>query len=419
MSHKKISLFQMGTVLLTLIFLLIGCSSPSSSEDSSSEDPIKVGIIEDATGDFTKIGLQKLHAYELAAQEINEAGGLLGRPIELVTPDGQSDNKRYQEFARKLILEDEVAVIHAAISSASREAIRPIMEEHKMLYFYNQQYEGGVASKYTFATGAVPDHQVVPLMSSLMEKYGTNVYTIAADYNFGQITADWVRKEVEENGGTIIGEEFIPLGVSQFSSTIGKINQAKPDILVALMAGNEQTSFFGQWQNEGIPGLPMATTVNVAQQYEHKTFEPPTLANMHVVAPFLEEYAEVSDSAKAFVDKWYSIWPDDPYIGMEAEAAYNGLHLWALAVEKAGTTEVEAVIEALESGISFDAPSGTITIDPKTHHTIKDLRMIRVKEDHTLEILNEWEGVEPNWLSEVKGVDLTQKDDFTQYSPLD
>lgn len=96
-----------------------------------------------------------------------------------------------------------------------------------MLYFYNNQYEGGVASKYTFLTGAVPEHQVLPVMEYMIKEYGPRIYTIAADYNFGQITADWVRVAAEKYGGEIIGEEFIPLGVSQFSSTISKIQKAK------------------------------------------------------------------------------------------------------------------------------------------------------------------------------------------------
>lgn len=396
-----------------------GSSSPSNLSKTSEGDPIKVGVLEDQTGDFAQVGLQKIHGYQLAAEEINAAGGVLGRPIELISPDTQSDNKRYQEFARKLILDDEVAVIHGAVTSASREAIRPIMEEHEMLYFYNQQYEGGVASKTTFATGAVPEHQVQTLVKGLIEEYGSRIYTIAGDFNFGQTTADWIRKEAEESGGEIIAEEFIPLGVSQFSSTISKINQAKPDILFVVLSGTEHSSFFGQWAAEGIKGIPMATNTNVVHAYEHLTFDPPALSNMYVVAPFLEEFAELTPEAKGFVEKWRAKFPNDPYIGMEAETAYVGLYLWAAGVEKAGTLETDAVIEALESGISFDAPSGKVTIDPKTHHTIKDVQLVSLDENHEMQFHKKWEGIEPSWLSEEKGVDLVNKPEFTQYSPLD
>ena len=155
------------------------------------------------------------------------------RPIltyEVLRYDTQSDNRRFQEFARRLIKKDKVDVVFGAFSSASRESIRGIMEKGKMLYFYNNQYEGGVCSKTTFVTGAVPEQQFSTLVPWMMDKYGKNVYTIAADYNFGQISAEWVRQIVKENGGTMVGEEFIPLDVSQFSQTIQKIqnwNQTK------------------------------------------------------------------------------------------------------------------------------------------------------------------------------------------------
>lgn len=410
-----------GIICIVLLStVLSACSSPTSSNSDSNNKPIKLGILEDQSGDFALVGIQKLHAAQLAVEEINKDGGLLGRQIDIIAPDTQSDNNRYQEMARKLILEDKVNVIMGGFSSASREAIRPIMEKEKMLYFYNNQYEGGVASKYTFATGAVPEHQVTTLISAMIEKYGPKIYTIAADYNFGQITADWVKRTAEENGGEIVAEEFIPLGVSQFSSTISKIKQANPDVLVTLLVGQAQSSFYGQWAKEGNNDIPMATTVNMAQAYEHKRFKPPALANMYVTAPFMEELAEVTPAAKKFVDNFYAKFPKDEYVGMEAAAQYSGIYLWAKAVEKAGTTDTDEVIEALESGISFeDGPEGKVTIHPETHHAIKDVYLVYSDVNHKITFPQKWDAVVPDWLSKEKGVDLTKKAEYTQYTPID
>ena len=190
---------------------------------SQAADPIKLGILEDETGNFSIAVIPKIHAYELAVKELNEKGGVLGRPLEIIHYDTQSDNTRFQEFARRLIKRDKVDVIFGGFSSASRESIRPIMDKNKQLYFYNNQYEGGVCDSNVFVTGAVPEQQFSTLVPWMMEKYGKNVYNIAADYNFGQISAEWVRQIVKENGGTMVGEEFIPLSVSQFSQTIQKI----------------------------------------------------------------------------------------------------------------------------------------------------------------------------------------------------
>lgn len=406
---------------LPLLLMLVACGGQESSSNGTSgnleDETIKLGVLEDRSGDFSLVGIQKTHAVELAVEEINEEGGLLGKQIEIIAPDTQSDDNRYQEMANKLILDDEVDVIMGAFSSASREAIRPIMEKHGMIYFYNNQYEGGVASKYTFPTGAVPEHQVMPVMEYMIETYGLNGYTIAADYNFGQITADWVRVAAEEYGGTIIDEEFVPLGVSQFSSSINRIQQANPDFLVVLLTGAKQSSFYEQWLNSGIDGLPMATTINMAQQYEHKRFQPPALANMHVAAPFMEELD--TPEAQEFVKKFREKFPDDEYVGMEAAAQYTGVYLWATAVEQAGTTETEAVIEALESGLSVEAPSGTVTIDPKSHHAIKNVYLFHADENHNISILDLWEQVEPYWLGDEMGIDLREDAPNKQFTPLD
>lgn len=399
-------------ILAFMSIILVACGSSESNEDV-----IKFGLLEDRSGEFALVGKQKSHAAELAIMEINENGGLLGKEIELISPDGQSDDQRNQELARKLILEDEVDVLMGAQPSSAREAIRPIMEENNVLYFYNNQYEGGVASKNTFLTGAIPEHQVMTIMEYMIDNYGPNVYTIAADYNFGQITADWVKVAAEENGGEIIGEEFIPLGESQFNSSIDKIQKANPDFLFVLLTGEKQSSFYDQWNKQGIKDLPMGTTINMAQQYEHLRTEPPALANMHVVAPFMEELD--TPEAEEFVDRFREEFPDDEYVGMEAESTYTGVKLWAKAVEQAGTTDTEEVIKELESNVSIDAPSGKVTMDPKSHHTIRDLYLFKADDKHNIEILYDWEQIEPYWLNEEKGVDLTKEAPNKQFTPID
>ena len=266
-------------------------------------DTIKLGILEDETGNFAIAVVPKIHAYELAVKEINANGGVLGKQLEIVRYDTQSDNRRFQEFARRLIKKDKVDVVFGAFSSASRESIRGIMEKNKMLYFYNNQYEGGVCSKTTFMTGAVPEQQFSTLVPWMMEKYGKNVYTIAADYNFGQISAEWVRQIVKEAGGTMVGEEFIPLDVSQYSQTIQKIQKAKPDVLMTLLVGAKQASFYEQQASAGL-GIPMATSINVGQAYEHRRFAPPALENMYVTVNYIQEVHEVIKSGE-FHDKWF------------------------------------------------------------------------------------------------------------------
>ena len=363
-------------------------------------DTIKLGILEDETGNFAIAVVPKIHAYELAVKEINANGGVLGKKLEIVRYDTQSDNRRFQEFARRLIKKDKVDVVFGAFSSASRESIRGIMEKNKMLYFYNNQYEGGVCSKTTFMTGAVPEQQFSTLVPWMMEKYGKNVYTIAADYNFGQISAEWVRQIVKENGGTMVGEEFIPLDVSQYSQTIQKIQKAKPDVLMTLLVGAKQASFYEQQASAGLK-IPMATSINVGQAYEHKRFAPPALENMFVTVNYIEEVHDViksgefHDKSKDYVKRFRALYPDEPYINMESANAYNAIYIYAKAVEKAGTTETMKVVEALESGISQDGPSGVVTMDPKSHHGSHTIFLIEVGKGHKVSIPKIWKDIKP------------------------
>jgi urea transport system substrate-binding protein len=384
-------------------------------------DTIKLGILEDETGNFAIAVVPKIHAYELAVKEINANGGVLGKQLEIVRYDTQSDNRRFQEFARRLIKKDKVDVVFGAFSSASRESIRGIMEKNKMLYFYNNQYEGGVCSKTTFMTGAVPEQQFSTLVPWMMEKYGKNVYTIAADYNFGQISAEWVRQIVKENGGNMVGEEFIPLDVSQYSQTIQKIQKAKPDVLMTLLVGAKQASFYEQQASAGL-GIPMATSINVGQAYEHRRFAPPALENMYVTVNYIQEVHEViksgefHDKSKDYVDRFRALYPDEPYINMESANAYNAIYMYAKAVEKAGTTDTMKVVSALESGISQDGPSGVVTMDPKSHHGSHTIFLVRVGKDHEVTIPKIWKDIKPYWLGD-NGCDLANKADYSQYTP--
>ena len=416
---KCVSLLPVLGIVLSLTACGDGSegSAGTSGAGPGNEDTIKIGVLEDLSGDFALVGTQKLHAAQLAVAEINAAGGGLGKQIEIIAPDAQSDNDRTVEMARQLILDDKVAAVFGPYSSAAREAIRPLFEEHSALLFYNNQYEGGVASHNVFCTGAVPEQQVMPLIEYLSGEGNETYYILTADYNFGYICADWFRTACAEYGGEIIGEEYIPLSVGQFASSISNIQLANPDVLIAMPVGNTQTAFYEQWNSAQDGSTPMCSTGALAQTYEHRRFAPPAMSDMYITTNYIEEID--SEASNTFKDAWHEMFPDEPYIGEEAEAEYVGIHLWAKAVELAGTTEVEAVIDALETGISFDGPAGTVTIDPATHHCIRNIYLMHCDEQHNVTEVKRWEAVAPSWLSEAKGIDLTESCPNEQYTPID
>ena len=182
------------------------------------DEPINVASIHDLSGGLDIYGKPMVDALTLAVEEANAAGGLLGRQIKLINYDTQSNMQLYTQFAQQAALKDKVAVVHGGITSASREVIRPVLDKFKTLYFYNTQYEGGVCDRNQFDTGVTPAQTVEKLVPYAMKKWGKKVYVVAADYNYGQITSQWVKKYVTENGGEVSSIDFFPLDVTNFGS---------------------------------------------------------------------------------------------------------------------------------------------------------------------------------------------------------
>ena len=212
----------------------------------------------------------------------------------------------------------------------------------------------------------------------------------------------------------MVGEEFIPLGVSQFSQTIQNIQGAKPDFVVTLLVGAAQASYYEQASAANV-GLPMATSVNVGQGYEHKRFTPPSLKDMYVTTNYIEEVD--TPESKAFIEKFRARFPDEPYINQEAANSYIAMYLYKSMVERAGSTDREALRAEIAKGdVCFDGPSGKVCLDPKSQHMSHNIFLAKVNEDHSIAFPKVWENIAPYWLGEA-GCDLTQNDPSEQYTP--
>lgn len=377
-------------------------------------EPIKLGLIEDISGDLAPYGIPKLHGSLLAVEEINKAGGIMGRPIDMTHLDPQGDNARYQEFARRFLERDHVDVLIAGETSASREAVRPIVDKDNAFYFYTNQYEGGVCDANEISTGAVPEQQFSTLIPYMVETFGKRVYVIAADYNFGQLSAEWNRSILKDLGGTVVGEEFIPLGVSQFAQTIQNIQKAKPDWLLTINVGSAQDSFFEQAAAAKL-NLPMGSSIKIMLGFEHKRFKAPALNNMHATANWFEELD--TPEAVAFKARWHAKFPDEPYINDMGYNAYTTIYMYKMLVERAHSTKLEDARKVIAQGDAcIEAPEGKICIDPKSQHVSHRMRLLSVDAKHDVHVIKDYGTIEPYWLAKV-GCDLTVDNPQEQYSP--
>jgi urea transport system substrate-binding protein len=368
-------------------------SAGAFASSARAADTINVAGIHDLSGGLDIYGKPMVDALTLAVEEANAAGGLLGQQIKLINYDPQSSMQLYTQFAQQAALKDKVAVVHGGITSASREVIRPVLDKFKTLYFYNTQYEGGVCDRDQFDTGVTPAQTVEKLVPYAMKKWGKKVYVIAADYNYGQITSQWVKKYVGENGGEVSSIDFFPLDVTNFGPTISKIQAAKPDFVWSALVGGAHISFYRQWAAAGMrTSIPMASTT-FAVGNEHIVLSPEECNGMLVCYNYFQDLKNPVN--QAFIERFHKRFGADyPNVTELAMGTYQGFLLWAAAVKKANSVDRLKVIEALETGIKIDAPSGLVTIDPPTHHCVLDVHIAEVK-DKKLNVLEDFAQQKP------------------------
>ena len=392
-----------------------GGGGTASTGGGTSGEPIKVGSILDETGPLNIYGQAMSDATKLAIKDINDKGGVNGRQLQLVSYDAQSDNAKYTQYATQLAQRDKVAVVMGGITSASREAIRPILGRTRTLYFYNEQYEGGVCDKNTFLTGVVPSQQLAALVPYAMQKYGKKVYVLAADYNYGRISDQWVGKYAKESGGSVVKSEFIPLESNDFGSVINNLQSARPDVVMSLLVGGNHIAFYRQFSSTGLSKTLPLVSATFGLGNEQVVLSAAEDKGIVIATPYIQSLDNPEN--KRFVDLWHAAYGADyPYISDSAVTAWNGWHMWAAAANKAKSVDRAAVIKALEGGISIDSPSGKVTMDGKSHHVTQSVSMGATNDKKGFTVLTTKADVPPAFEQQV--CDLVAKPDTNkQFTP--
>ncbi len=404
--------FNRRSVLKGGVALTVGAlTAPGIVGRAVAADTIKLGSVLDTSGIFDAYGKPMDMAMRLAVDQINAAGGLNGQQVEVVSYDTQSDMALYTQYAQQITRKDKVDVVHGGILSASREAIRPTLKKANVPYFYNVVYEGGVCDRNIVVTGVTPAQQVEVLVPAAIKKWGPKVYILAADYNYGQITARWMEKYAKEAGGEVLAVDFFPLDVADFGSTIAKIQSAAPDVVLSALVGGNHLSFYRQWAASGMKDkIPLASTT-LGLGNEHKVLTPEEGNGILVAYNYSPEID--SPANKAFLEAWTAKYGDTGLIHEIAVSNYQGIKLWADAVRKAGTADREPMIEAVESGLSIDGPGGKVTIDPKTHHAVLDVHLMEF-DNQSMKILESFSQRQPVDTQAVCDL-AANPDDNTQY----
>ncbi len=366
---KKVSLLIGATIAILVTATFSSCSKKDGGKT------VKVGILHSLSGTMAISETSVRDAELLAINEINAKGGVLGKQIVVVQEDGASEPQIFAERARKLIQSDKVATIFGCWTSASRKAVKPVVEETGALLWYPVQYEGMEMSPNIMYMGAAPNQQAVPAVDFCTEKFGKNIFLVGSDYVFPRTANKIIKAQLKYLGGSAAGEEYTPMGHTDFATIVSKIKAAKPDCIINTLNGDSNVAFFKQLTDAGITAstIPVMSFSIAEEEVGGVGIE--NLKGHYVAWNYYqttktpENDAFVAAYKKAYGSKRVT---DDPI-----EAGYIGVYLWAMACEKAGSFDVDKV-RAAAKGISFNAPEGKVTLDGDNQHIYKPVRIGKI-----------------------------------------
>ena len=367
-------------------------AAPFFSRNVFAADTIQVGILHSLSGDLALAEASVVDAELMAIDEINAAGGVLGRQIKPIVEDGASDWPTFAEKARKLVGEDKVPAVFGCYTSASRKAVLPIFEQLKGLLYYPTFYEGLEQSPNIFYTGPVASQQSIAACTWLMENKGKTVYMVGSDYVWPRVTNKISRGTIEKNGGRVLGEDYLPLGATSFTSIINKIKLHKPDIILSTVVGGSNVAFFKQLLSAGVD--KSKTTVLTLNMTEEEV-SGVGAENAKGVLTCMSYFQSLNNPANAkFVAAFKKKYGEKRVVGDVMECGYNSVYLWKSGVEKANSFDIAKVL-ASTSNLELDAPEGQIKMHATNHHMWKRARIGEFGADGQVKIIYETPLIEP------------------------
>ncbi len=374
------------SVLVTAGLVLSGCGSKATETDSAKSEScvdtsgstIKVGSLNSLSGTMAISEVTVRDSIKLAVDEINSQGGVLGKQIQIVGEDGASDPAVFAQKAEKLIKDDCVAAVFGGWTSSSRKAMLPVFESNNSLLYYPVQYEGLESSKNIFYTGATTNQQIVPALDYLKEKGVTSLYLVGSDYVFPQTANRIIKAYAGANGIEIKGEDYTPLGSTDFSTIVNKVRSSNAGAVFNTLNGDSNVAFFKEYTNAGLTPQKMpVVSVSIAEE------EVQGIGAQNIEGQLTAwNYYQTLDNPvnKAFVAAFKQKYGANRVTSDPMEAAYVSVYLWKNTVEKAKSFEVKA-IQDNAGGVTFDAPEGLVTIDGENHHITKTARIGEIHPD--------------------------------------
>jgi branched-chain amino acid transport system substrate-binding protein len=362
----------------------------SLAAQAQSGDPVKIGVPVGLSGANSVVAPSVVQSSELAVEEINAAGGILGRPVELEIADDASGAAGAQKAFDSLVYQKEVDVIISMETSAARNAGLPIVTRGGVPYIYTSFYEGRSCNPNLYVNAWVPEQQVPPVVDQFMQKDGAKkFFLVGSDYAFGRGMLEFARKYIEEKGGEVVGEEYLPMDGSDWTAIISNLKSSGADALITSTAGGApNVTLTKQLRGAGVD-LPYG---NLAVDEGTAKTMGADAAGIYISASYVTGID--SPENKAFMEAMEKKFGEDLRTPNDLSVPqYEGVYLYKAAVEKAGTTDPKAVLAALGE-VSFTGPRGMISMN-KEHHAPLNMYLGQVQADGSVAVVNTFENVDP------------------------
>ncbi len=389
----------LGAAALSMLAASAFAAPPTAEVNTTglavTDTEVIVGQLHSATGTMAISETGSIQAERLAIEQINAAGGILGRQIKVIQEDGASDWPTFAEKSRKLLVNDKVAAVFGCWTSASRKAVLPVFERENGLLYYPTFYEGLEQSKNVVYTGQEATQQILAGLDWVAkEKEAKTYYLLGSDYIWPRTSMKIARKHIETVlGGKVVGEEYYPLGHTQFGSLINKVKLRKPDVVFAAVVGGSNVAFYKQLKAAGVTAEKQTLLTLSVTEDELLGIGGENMAGFYASMKYFQSLDNPNNAA--FVEAFKAKYGKDAVIGDVTQAAYLGPWLWKAAVEKAGSFDVDKVVAATPGIELTTAPEGYVKVHENQHLWSKT-RIGEVLPDGQFKVVYESDLIEPN-----------------------
>jgi len=389
---------KLNQLLRKLSLGILGCAMALGMQvQAADEDTIKVGVLHSLSGTMAISETTLKDTVLMLIEEQNKAGGVMGKKLEPVVVDPASDWPLFAEKTRELLTKEKVDVIFGCWTSVSRKSVLPVLEELNGLLFYPVQYEGEESSKNIFYTGAAPNQQAIPAVEYLMNDVGVERWVLAGtDYVYPRTTNKILESYLKSQGvdSSDIMINYTPFGHSDWQSIVSEIkdfgSQGKRTAVVSTINGDANVPFYKELGNQGISAEDIPVVAfSVGEEELSGLNTGPLVGHLAAWNYFQSVAAPANDE---FVVKWKKFAGKDRVTNDPMEATYIGFNMWVKAVEKAGTTDVDAVSDAI-IGITTPNLTGGIAVMNDNHHLSKPVLIGEIQDNGQFEVVWETNGL--------------------------